>query len=171
MFQVSLCRRRGEALKAAQALDQSLVPRKRISAYLLPELFHQLQVTRFLDALCGDWNWMRKVELAGVDYIRADVVGSVIAGASQKYARPVSGLSMPISLKRSSSGSRSDYVPRLLGSPVLLGHGGNAKELSTDRGDVAVDLHTPGRDKNEAKATGIGWRHLNLNLPPSSFPP
>src|SRR5947208_3391500 len=31
--------------------------------------------------------------------------------------------------------------------------------------------HTPSNDKNENKATGIGWRHLNLHLPPFSFPP
>jgi hypothetical protein len=30
---------------------------------------------------------------------------------------------------------------------------------------------TPSQDKNQNQHTGIGWRHLNLQLPPFSFPP
>src|SRR5687767_419266 len=44
----------------------------------LSELFAQLSIRTFLDAPCGDWNWMRLVDLKGVNYIGADIVPAVI---------------------------------------------------------------------------------------------
>ena len=54
----------------------------------LPELFKRLDVKIFLDAPCGDWNWMKFVDLAGVDYVGIDVVPDVIASNQQRFARP-----------------------------------------------------------------------------------
>ena len=58
----------------------------------LPELFKRLDVKIFLDAPCGDWNWMQLVDLAGVDYIGIDVVADVIASNRERFARPGGGL-------------------------------------------------------------------------------
>lgn len=38
----------------------------------LPRLLSQLQVTRMLDAPCGDFNWMSRTDLYGIEYIGAD---------------------------------------------------------------------------------------------------
>lgn len=38
----------------------------------LPGVLQQLQATSLLDAPCGDHNWMRAVELRGVDYLGVD---------------------------------------------------------------------------------------------------
>jgi hypothetical protein len=56
----------------------------------LPELLRRLEVRTFLDAPCGDWNWMSHVDLAGVRYIGVDVVPAVVEGNQRSYARPAS---------------------------------------------------------------------------------
>jgi hypothetical protein len=39
----------------------------------LPELIHRHQITTMLDAACGDWSWLRLVDLGGVEYTGWDV--------------------------------------------------------------------------------------------------
>jgi SAM-dependent methyltransferase len=38
----------------------------------LPQLLRQLGITRLLDAPCGDFNWMRHVDLTGIKYAGMD---------------------------------------------------------------------------------------------------
>jgi len=40
---------------------------------MLPGLLHRLGVTFMLDVGCGDWNWMRLVDLTGIEYTGWDV--------------------------------------------------------------------------------------------------
>lgn len=44
----------------------------------LPLLLRDLGVRSLLDVPCGDFFWMRHVDLTGVDYTGADIVGSMI---------------------------------------------------------------------------------------------
>lgn len=53
----------------------------------LPLLLAELGVKRLLDVGCGDWNWMRHVNLE-CDYIGADIVPSVIEKNIHDFARP-----------------------------------------------------------------------------------
>lgn len=45
---------------------------------LLPRLLADLQVSTLLDAPCGDFHWMSRVDLAGIKYIGVDVVAELI---------------------------------------------------------------------------------------------
>jgi hypothetical protein len=45
---------------------------------LLPQLFKQFDIKTFLDLPCGDFNWMRTVDLTELTYIGADIVSEVI---------------------------------------------------------------------------------------------
>lgn len=38
-----------------------------------------------LDAPCGDFNWMRHVDLSGVNYVGGDVVAEIISDNTKKY--------------------------------------------------------------------------------------
>jgi hypothetical protein len=38
-----------------------------------------------LDIPCGDWNWMKKVDLSSVSYIGADIVEKLIISNKQSY--------------------------------------------------------------------------------------
>jgi hypothetical protein len=44
----------------------------------LPALLAQFNVRTILDAPCGDFHWMRKVDLGAVDYIGVDVVPGLV---------------------------------------------------------------------------------------------
>jgi hypothetical protein len=53
----------------------------------LPRVFKQYEVKTFLDAPCGDWFWMQTVDLTGIDYIGADISGSLIEENTARFAR------------------------------------------------------------------------------------
>jgi SAM-dependent methyltransferase len=54
----------------------------------LPGILARRGAKRMLDAGCGDFNWMREVDLGDVDYIGVDIVEPLIAENSRKFSRP-----------------------------------------------------------------------------------
>ena len=52
----------------------------------MPRLFETYKVKTFLDAPCGDWFWMREVDLSGVTYIGADISQSLIAEIAAEHS-------------------------------------------------------------------------------------
>lgn len=55
----------------------------------LPELVKALNVRSFLDAPCGDFNWMKIVDLGVDQYIGADIVPDLIARNQHTYGDAV----------------------------------------------------------------------------------
>ena len=53
---------------------------------ILPGLFKKYNVASFLDLPCGDFHWMVKTDLEGIDYTGADIVKDMIAENQLKYA-------------------------------------------------------------------------------------
>lgn len=51
----------------------------------LPGALHKLGVSRLLDVPCGDFNWMKEVDLAGVEYIGGDIVSELVEENAAKY--------------------------------------------------------------------------------------
>ncbi|WP_171241412.1 hypothetical protein [Ruegeria sp. HKCCA5491] len=51
----------------------------------LPRIFDKLEVKTFLDAPCGDWNWMQNVDLEGLHYIGGDISLEVLEDVKQKH--------------------------------------------------------------------------------------
>jgi SAM-dependent methyltransferase len=51
----------------------------------LPYLFQKFDIKSMLDIPCGDWNWMKKVDLSNVSYIGADIVEKLIISNKQSY--------------------------------------------------------------------------------------
>ena len=52
----------------------------------LPSLLRELGATSMLDLPCGDFHWMQHTNLAGIDYIGGDLVGSLIDRNQAKHA-------------------------------------------------------------------------------------
>ena len=52
---------------------------------MLPRIVHGLGVNTLLDAGCGDWNWMRQIDLGNVEYHGVDIVPGIIDANRQKY--------------------------------------------------------------------------------------
>lgn len=53
----------------------------------LPDLFARHGVKSVLDAPCGDWHWMRHVDLTGVEYTGWDVEPTQVASNRRRLSR------------------------------------------------------------------------------------
>jgi SAM-dependent methyltransferase len=49
-------------------------------------LLRELDIHRIVDAGCGDFNWMGKVDLSGIDYVGVDVVASLVSESKRRYS-------------------------------------------------------------------------------------
>jgi len=56
----------------------STADQTRLVTHRLPELFRDLGVQSILDLPCGDFNWIRGVDLGGIDYLGADIVPDIV---------------------------------------------------------------------------------------------
>lgn len=134
----------------------------------LPDLMSRLDVKRLLDIPCGDFHWMREVNLESVAYVGADLVEPLIQKNRDMY------------------GSRGDFiVADLLTDPLpavdmifcrdCLVHL-SFREIGLAIRNVAktnakfVALTTfPAHSKNEDTVTPY-WRALNFQLEPFNLP-
>jgi SAM-dependent methyltransferase len=53
----------------------------------LPDLLKNFEVSSLLDVPCGDFNWMRLVDLNGVEYIGGDIVPELISRNAERYEK------------------------------------------------------------------------------------
>lgn len=56
--------------------------------YLIPELeilLKTLKIKTMLDVPCGDFNWMRRVDLSNINYTGGDIVDKLISNNNKKY--------------------------------------------------------------------------------------
>ncbi|WP_434619330.1 class I SAM-dependent methyltransferase [Tabrizicola sp. M-4] len=51
----------------------------------LARVFRELEIRSVVDAPCGDFNWMSRVDLEGIDYTGLDIVEEIIAANEEKY--------------------------------------------------------------------------------------
>ena len=63
----------------------SSIQKTRKLAELLPFLLKKFEIKSILDLPCGDFNWMKTVDLAGIEYIGADLVPEIIQDNRIKY--------------------------------------------------------------------------------------
>uniref|UniRef100_UPI002157A42F class I SAM-dependent methyltransferase n=2 Tax=Pseudomonadota TaxID=1224 RepID=UPI002157A42F len=54
----------------------------------LPHLLREFNIRSVLDIPCGDFNWMRHVDLGGVHYIGADIVPELVEHNRRTYRGP-----------------------------------------------------------------------------------
>jgi hypothetical protein len=75
---------RGNASVSGSGSDEM---QTRILVRDLPGLFAGFGISSVLDIPCGDFHWMREVDLEGVDYLGADIVGEIIRTNKRRYRR------------------------------------------------------------------------------------
>jgi SAM-dependent methyltransferase len=135
----------------------------------LPALFSKFQITSVLDVPCGDFNWMRKVNLNGIQYTGADVVDGLIANNSKQYNSE--------SIKFVTLDIINDKLPDadLLLCRDCLVHFSfediNKVLANLKRSNIEYLLTTSFTERKENTDIETGdWRTLNLQLPPFNFP-
>jgi hypothetical protein len=53
---------------------------------LLPILFQKFSISSILDAPCGDFNWMRLVDLQGISYLGGEIVKPLVSELNMKFS-------------------------------------------------------------------------------------
>jgi len=54
----------------------------------LPGMLRRFGVSSVLDVPCGDFNWMRHVDLSGIEYTGADIVAELVAANEAAWSAP-----------------------------------------------------------------------------------
>ena len=134
----------------------------------LPQILSELGVKSMLDVPCGDFNWMRMLDLP-IEYFGADIVPQLIEKNQRDCARPGphsdSSMSSKIHSQKLilfSAGISSCNSPKKTSDPL-------SRTVSTRGPSILVTTTFTSRDKNVDIPTGP-WRTLNLQRPPFSFP-
>jgi hypothetical protein len=135
----------------------------------LPLLLSRLGAQSLLDAPCGDFNWMRLVDLGGVSYTGVDVVAPLIESCQKTYGGPTR-----LFLRRNIIADPLPVADAIM-SRDCLSHLSNDHvfaALRNFRASGATYLLAttyPSRTRNWDIVTG-SWRPVNLQLKPFNFP-
>jgi hypothetical protein len=137
---------------------------------VLSKLLKRLGVRTFLDAPCGDFAWMSRVDLDGVDYIGADIVRPMIDELNKRFGTPsrrfVHGNVIAGALPQADMVLSRDCLVHLSNAEVL-------KAIANIRASGSRWLLAttyPGQTYNNDIATGH-WRPINLTRKPFHLGP
>lgn len=136
---------------------------------VLPQLFKQLNIAVFLDLPCGDFNWMKTVNLDNVSYIGADIVPALIAQNQKAYGNATRKFVHIDAVK--------DVIPQSqlilcrdclvhLSIPDIKSAIKNFKKSGALY--LLTTTYPKALKSNHDIKTG-DWRPLNLELPPFNF--
>ena len=149
--------------------EGSNLTRTAVVRAALPGLLARHGVRSLLDAPCGDFYWMKEVDLGDVDYIGVDIVPEIIARDVELYAGPhrrfLLGDLVDGSLPKADLILCRDCL-------VHLPYHETRKALENFRRSGATWLLTTtftGPRENHDIAIG-DWRAINLEQPPYNFP-
>lgn len=137
----------------------------------LPLLLTEYGIRSLVDAPCGDFTWMRKVNLSGIDYHGLDIVKNVVEQNRSHYARE------NIRFDELDIVKQPPPCADLILCRDCLVHLSNRdvmKALSNFKKSSSTYLLTTtfvDREDNDNLVSGRGWRPLNLQKPPYNFPP
>jgi hypothetical protein len=136
----------------------------------LPGALRELGTKVLLDAPCGDFGWMRYVDLGGIDYIGGDIVAALVADNQRSYGSDARRF-VQLDLTRDALPDADVLLCR--DCLVHLSYANiRAIFANVARSAVRHVLMTsfPGRGDNEDIEDG-DWRPLDFGAPPFSFPP
>jgi hypothetical protein len=134
----------------------------------LPLLFSFLGINSMLDARCGDFNWLRRVDLRLEKYYGVDIVPSAIERNRNLYQNRQRKFIL--------ADARRDFLPEtdLILCRDLLVHlafediFSALRNFSASGAKYLLTTTFPNTPKNAVIKTGE-WRTLNLQIPPFDF--
>lgn len=59
----------------------------RVIREMLPRIFAEKGIKSFLDVPCGDFHWMRSVDLNGIEYMGGDIVAPLVEQTQKRHTR------------------------------------------------------------------------------------
>jgi hypothetical protein len=150
--------------------EGSNLERTKVVRAKLPGLLARHGVRSILDAPCGDFYWMKEVDLGAIDYIGADIVPEIITRDVEWYGRP--GRTFVLCDLVSDRLPKADLI-LCRDCLVHLPYAETRRAIANFQKSGAVWLLTTTfTDRNENRDIELGdWRPINLEQPPYSFPP
>lgn len=136
----------------------------------LPRILESISATSLLDAPCGDFFWMSKVDLRGISYVGMDVVPDMIESCREKYGSPERQF-----LVGDISTSKLPQVDLILCRdclihlPLAVVHAALANFKRSGSKYLLTTIY-PEHPGNWDIAPG-DWRGLDFEKPPFGFPP
>ncbi len=134
----------------------------------LPDIFQEYGIKTVLDLPCGDWNWMKYVDLQEVQYHGGDIVKEIIASNRQKY--------LSDQVRFSQMNILADQIPQadlILCRDCLVhfSYRDIARALDNiHRSRSTYLLTTTFPEKSNTKIVTGAWRPINLAAPPFNLP-
>jgi hypothetical protein len=137
----------------------------------LERLLSQMDVRIFLDAPCGDLNWMQHVRLpAGVAYVGGDIVADLIVALKERYAADPSRSFIELDIVKGIIPPADLWLCRDVLFHLTIGDA-IAALGNFARSDVPFILTTTyDFVKTNIDIRPGGFRYLNLMLPPFNLP-
>lgn len=157
---------RGEESISGPGSDllQTRVIRSEISV-----VFRELTIQKMLDIPCGDFHWMRHVNLENVEYTGADIVTDLIQRNSQFEAPNVRFCMLDLIKDRLPKVDLvfcRDCLVHLSNKNMILA----LRNICNSGSHYLLTTTFPTRQHNRDIVTGQ-WRPLNLEAKPFFFPP
>jgi len=136
----------------------------------LPSLLNSLSVRSMLDIPCGDFVWMRHVDIGLTEYVGADIIKSLIISHQNSYTSP--------SRTFTTLDIVADDLPEvdLIFCRDCLPHFSHRlikkalNNIKRKRSGYLLTTTFPEHATNKGIFTG-NWQPLNLCAPPFHFPP
>lgn len=135
----------------------------------LPVLIKTLGIKSILDIPCGDFFWMKEIELPVAKYTGADIVKELIFENNRKYGSPITSfLVLDITtdyLPESDLIICRDCLPHLPNKSIMAA----LKQIKISKSKFLLTSTYTGATKNEDKPPGI-FHPVNLQLDPFNLP-
>jgi hypothetical protein len=148
----------------------STMARTEVIRASLPVLLESVGAKTLLDAPCGDFNWMRHVDLKGIEYTGADVVGELIARNRRLYEASRRNF-VVLDITRDPLPAVDVILCRDCLIHLSSGHvrAAIANFKRSNSKFLLATTHVTVRENTDIQSGDR--RNLNLDLPPFNFPP
>jgi len=136
----------------------------------LPKLIKDFYIKDMLDVPCGDFNWMKEVNLDLGNYIGGDIVQDLVDKNKKMHEKDNKAfLYLDITkspLPRADLIICRDCLVHFSFENIQLA----INQIKLSKSHYLLTTTFVNRTKNQQITTGE-WRPINLNLPPFNFPP
>ncbi len=136
----------------------------------LEDVFQKFCIRTFMDIPCGDFHWMKAVDLSGIDYIGVDIVPDLISDNTRKFGSQRVRFQCADMLK-----DRLPAVDLILCRDCLFHYPNKSilfavRNLKESGSRYIFTTTFPDLTENRELETTGRFRRINLQKPPFDFP-